>query len=416
MSRNIKLLLCFIIVASVSACSRYHVPPGGIVIASENPRKTLAIPETSTAKTVAAKFIAAYDTSYTHEKEAGAARELTRAGMTLIDMRCDLFFQQIGRGSQDTDFGRRQFQAVSGTLVAALGVAGVSANAITGVGLGSALGVQTIDNYSAVYFFSPDVSAVQELVRRALGSVRETALAPTNSPQDFDAAIGVLRVYQNVCSAHEIKRLVTAAINKGETIATYGDLDAPKFSAAVERALETMARELSTPTLTIETVSMREAILIEMLVTDQPKLDKVMVDYVCHALSDALQNRVCTKASETMSGLTVETLVVQPPAADVQTKLRTDWATLRALRGAQYETDVQKQLAVLKDNAPQFRAAVAAKAVAADAEARANDADARRVAAERQAEAERKKVEALVASKTEAVSEANKATLSVGVK
>jgi hypothetical protein len=354
----------------VSACTGnvYHVPPRHIVAPGEKPADTLNVKAT-TDRTVVSKFLLAYDASYEDDDEASKARELARYGMTLVDTRCDLFFEQIGRGAQTGDFVRRQFQSITAALVAALGLSAVGQDAITGVGIGSALGIQTLDNYSTVYFFSPDVSAVQKLVRTVFQQRRAELLSAERSPKSFDEAIGALRVYQNICTAHEIKRMVTEAIDPDRPIARFGEEPSAIYTGAANRAYTAVATALGA-----DTVDLRQMVLLQMLFDGAtPPLTTEEQDYLCSTLAEKLRLQVCpVPAKRTVSdpGAPVVQVEQYVPVAGGLTSARrraldAGLATLLALVPAEFAAMRDRQRSALSDNAVPYRDARGARAIAA---------------------------------------------------
>ena len=289
---------------ALTACSsvqRYHVPPRGIVDDVTSPERVLyGTTQVRDARTISQAFLTAYERAYdaslvtrttTASDIAGrdtSALEMTRLGMTVIEVRCDTFFETIGRGSQRLDFARREVEILSTALTTVLGFAGASETLVAASGVGSGVALGSIANYQNAFFFSPDVGKVQHLVDDALDAMRNALLAPGNAPRDFEGAVRALKRYQSVCTAHEIKRLVNEAVEKGTVRATFPDRDGGGRTTATDVFFKRISDVLEVPMVDVSDVA-----LIKWVVSSAtPTSD--MLDFICPNLTGAdLRKAVC---------------------------------------------------------------------------------------------------------------------------
>jgi hypothetical protein len=306
-----KSLHCLLIAATMlggcSTVQRYHVPPSGVIDDVSAPARILygaskdGVPPPHDASTIATAFLAAYDRSYATLGPGGqavAARdaralEMTKLGMTVIEVRCDTFFESIGRGSQRVGFARRELEILSTALTTALGLGGASDTAVAIAGIGSGAALSTVANYETTFFFSPDVGKVQHLVDDALESMRTALLLPDRAPRDFESAIRALKRYQTVCTAHEIKRLVNEAVEHGQIetrIVDRGEVPLAQATDVIRGRIGALFRTAPDPA---PAVTIRDVVLMKWLM-EQPAPDADALDFICPNITTTdLRERVC---------------------------------------------------------------------------------------------------------------------------
>ncbi|NIJ08254.1 hypothetical protein FHS31_001871 [Sphingomonas vulcanisoli] len=264
------LVACF----GLSACQTVS-PPKLLIRPDKEPVKVLrndpnksgnltgsSIARTTAAspKDVAQRFLDDYTKSWDLPNDGSLALQMMISGMRVMDLRCDMFFESIGTGSQRLDFLHREAETLTGALIAALGVANVGKDWVTGVGIGSNLALRSLDNFNDVFFFSPDVAAVQKLVKTAEDSVRTLARSAGHSPATYDDAIGYLRDYQNLCTAHQIKALVNASVetaskNVGASFTSSGTPSDP-IRIAIDARLQVLANQLHLAALSLDQIAL----------------------------------------------------------------------------------------------------------------------------------------------------------------
>ncbi|MDZ3830670.1 MAG: hypothetical protein U0S50_02490 [Sphingopyxis sp.] len=298
----------------VSGCAsidKYHVPPPGIVSDTHAPDRILydhAIKDTDPrlqSPTLANAFIRRYRDLWDAGLPSGdkqdmdvKALETTKLGMTLVELRCELFFSSIGRGSQKMDFIHREVEILTSALTATLGLISASDNAVTGAGLLSGATLSSLDNYSNVFFFSPEVGKVQRLVADAFAVLRAETFAPSQVPKDFDAMVRAIKRHQSICTPHEIRRLVNEAVDAGEIEVVYRD-GAVKggLDPHLERLFDRIAALLSgaAPPGNVPGITPRQAVLIKWLL-ETPSGDEP--NFICLALeSEDLRRKLCQGAT-----------------------------------------------------------------------------------------------------------------------
>ncbi|WP_213980094.1 hypothetical protein [Sphingomonas sp. dw_22] len=307
-------LLCAALLCSCKAIDKYHVPPVGIVSDTEQPRSLLydgKIADNDAklgAPTLANAYLKRYKETY--DADYGGtpdprnldvkALETTRLGMTLIELRCELFFASIGRSAQKMDFLHREVEIISTVLTSTLGLVGASDDLVTATGLANGAALSSINNFSNVFFFSPEIGKVQRLVNDAFSALRTETLSPAKAPTDFDQAVRALKQYQMICTPHEIKRLVNDAVDAGKVKIFYRDSSATGLDPHVDLLFSRIAMVLSEiedsdseSTSKIAGVSSNQVVLLKWLFSD-PAPSPQEIDFICIALqSEDLRRKLC---------------------------------------------------------------------------------------------------------------------------
>lgn len=287
---------------ALSGCStvqRYHVPPPGLIDDTITPSRVLfGKNEIEDTRTIAQAFLRSYELAYDTsvpsktslpdklENRDANALDMTRLGMTVIEVRCDAFFESIGRGSQKLSFFRRQIEILSTALTTALGLSGATDTIVAAAGIGSGATLSTLANYETTYFFSPDIGKVQHLVDDGLAIMRQALLASDIAPRDFESAIRALKKYQTVCTAHEIKRLVNEAVGNGTVRAVSLGASVDPLVVATGTIVDGVKIHLGT------SVQLRDLALMKWVIEDAPTADQL--DFICPSFTSAdLRSTVC---------------------------------------------------------------------------------------------------------------------------
>lgn len=181
------------------------------------------------------------------------------AGFLLSDLYCDQFFRRIARRWNERLFVRNTTNDVGAAISAVLGLAKAGSGVTGGVGAGFGLADSAFRNYDNVFVVSPDLPAMQKLVREHQLKFRDETLAAV--PTDYYSAQTKIIQYAQLCSYTGMKGLLNAAVDttindlRGEDgiskavlkAATSGEAQAraiaEKKAADAEAALDAVKRE-----------------------------------------------------------------------------------------------------------------------------------------------------------------------------
>ncbi|MCF6292897.1 MAG: hypothetical protein L3J04_05825 [Robiginitomaculum sp.] len=147
-----------------------------------------------------------------------AAQKMTKSGFRLMDSVCSSYFRRLGNQDQDLDFYSRTINDMSGVTSAILGVTGVNAKSLAITNTLFAGANAGLESFDAIYHFSPDLQAVENMVSRA-GEAYEGQLFTDSAPKDFYDAVKAVENYQRICQTSNIRALVNQAIEKSKLTA-----------------------------------------------------------------------------------------------------------------------------------------------------------------------------------------------------
>jgi hypothetical protein len=131
--------------------------------------------------------------------------------MALSDLYCDTYFRRIARRWNERLFVRNTTNDVGAAISAVLGLAKAGSGITGGVGAGFGLADGAYRNYDNVFVVSPDLPAMQNLVRENQKKVREEALAAL--PVDYYSAQSRIIEYARLCSYTGMKGLLNLAVD-----------------------------------------------------------------------------------------------------------------------------------------------------------------------------------------------------------
>lgn len=133
------------------------------------------------------------------------------AGFALSDLYCDQFFRRIARRWNERLFLRNTTNDVGAAISAVLGLAKAGSGVTGGVGAGFGLADSAFRNYDNVFVVSPDLPAMQKLVREHQTRFRDETLAAI--PSDYYTAQTKIVQYAQLCSYTGMKGLLNAAVD-----------------------------------------------------------------------------------------------------------------------------------------------------------------------------------------------------------
>lgn len=149
---------------------------------------------------------------YLREDPAPAdVRNHLLAGIALSDLYCDTYFRRIARRWNERLFLRNTTNDVGAAVSAILGLAKAGSGITGGVGAGFGLADGAFRNYDNVFVVSPDLPAMQNLVKENQKRVREEALAAGLT--DFYSAQSRIIEYARLCSYTGMKGLLNQAVD-----------------------------------------------------------------------------------------------------------------------------------------------------------------------------------------------------------
>lgn len=143
--------------------------------------------------------------------------QLLNEGMDLITSNCMSYFSRLGTADQHLRFGRKETALAGGVIAQMLALASASAKEVGNTAAVFAFASGTMDGYADTYIFSPDVKAVQALVRTALNAQKEEGnkLIEGAERQDvlgYTKVVSFLTVMESTCQPHGVRDLVNKAI------------------------------------------------------------------------------------------------------------------------------------------------------------------------------------------------------------
>lgn len=213
-SRSVTVCATFLFATVLSACAPYAriTPPDAIYVekagrdAAGNPRNL-----------VDQGFKRALDQYWTAtaSKEAStvaaALPSLFAESIGLADYQCLDYFNRLGRASRDLAWTRYETSLTGGVVSSMLGLAGQSAKTIANTGAAFGFTTASMDNYENNYLFSPDVGAVQILVRDAQLKLK-SSWGNTSTIDSWGQMISLVKEYEDICQPHSIRHLINASL------------------------------------------------------------------------------------------------------------------------------------------------------------------------------------------------------------
>jgi len=213
-----------------------------------NPEPTQSQNRTTDIRTLndeqAAKLLSDYRTVVDSVK-------FMQTGVTLSRFYCDIYFQRLIEEQTRRNFARSQSNLAGGLTSAILGLASAGSGVTGGVGALFSFIDATFENFDANFLVSPDIPAVYDLVRRAQKTWEDTNLGSANANLSFAESERLIKEYANICSFIETKRLVTEAVQRGETFA----LPPTSARAAFLRTVTLTERDRLAQTLGVATIT-----------------------------------------------------------------------------------------------------------------------------------------------------------------
>lgn len=140
------------------------------------------------------------------------ALQHVRAGMALSDLYCDLYFRRIARRWNERMFARNTTNDVGTAISAILGLTAAGSVATGAVGVAFGLADAAFRNYDNVFVVSPDLPALQNLVRQKQVELREAIEAAP--PTDFYRAQSQIIGYARLCSYTGMRGLLNVAVDQ----------------------------------------------------------------------------------------------------------------------------------------------------------------------------------------------------------
>lgn len=167
-------------------------------------------------------------------------RTLLREGMAIVEYRCGLYFDVLGKAIQELSFTRRETSLIGVLAQSSMGLAGQSAKSIANTGALFGFTTATMDAYQDVYLYTPEIDTIRRLVFSALVTNAGVINAAVDGYDlDYGQVISLLKQYESVCQPGSIRSLVNQAVSDGtvrtskaETVSA-ANLDQVRASLAV---------------------------------------------------------------------------------------------------------------------------------------------------------------------------------------
>lgn len=219
----------------LSGCASYSVrPPPSIVNDSEISKSR---PNQDEGLDIYLAFNKAYFSARQNPSSANNALLLSE-GMDLVSANCMLYFAKLGGADQHLRFARKETALAGGFIASALALANATPKAIANTAAIFSFTAASMDSYADTYIFSPDVKAVEALVRSALDAQKIIGAAEISAVQNgntlsYSRVANFLLVMEGICQPHGVRALVNKAV-EGQSAVPGA---APMFAAAPSTAI-----------------------------------------------------------------------------------------------------------------------------------------------------------------------------------
>ena len=164
--------------------------------------------------------------------EEKANRLLAISGVSLIQVNCNEYFNEMGRNQRNSSVLRDLIAPVTAAINAAISlhlfssVEAVNQNIQLGFGAISATGTSALDIYDRRFLFDSDnIAVVRSNTMAALSKNADETLS--NVPSDFVQVIARLQQVENFCTPPEILSNVRATLKAAQFENTPSDEDKP---------------------------------------------------------------------------------------------------------------------------------------------------------------------------------------------
>ena len=169
--------------------------------------------------------------------DSNANADLLIAGMNLIKGNCSHYFTNLGKIGQNTSFARRETNLLGTSTAALMGMFDATSKAISATATGFGFTTSTIDTFSDVYLFSPEIKNVQDLVIDALkiqmddgNKIAKAAkLNPINDPLTYTEVIQLLFQMESTCQPHGIHQLINTAVANNKVVPKFEESSVEKL-------------------------------------------------------------------------------------------------------------------------------------------------------------------------------------------
>lgn len=140
---------------------------------------------------------------------------LLREGMSMIEFRCGLYFDALGKAVQELSFSRKETSLVGGLTQTAMGLANQSAKSVANTGALFGFMTSTMDAYQEAFLYTPEIDTMRRLVLAALGASAERIIKTARTVElTYGETVSLLKQYESNCQPASIRSLVNQAINK----------------------------------------------------------------------------------------------------------------------------------------------------------------------------------------------------------
>jgi hypothetical protein len=206
-------------------------------------------------------------------------RALLREGMAIVEYRCGLYFDVLGKAIQEISFSRRETSLIGGLVQGSMGLANQSSKAIANTGAIFGFSTGTMDAYQDVYLYTPEIDTIRRLVFGTLVTQSKRIIVTADSYSlDYGQVISLLKQYESVCQPASIRSLVNQAVHDG-TISP-----APKPASAQDNRIETLRNALEI-SLDRDAISEDEAFYLYWLQNDKKFKDSDKALLILHLKS-----------------------------------------------------------------------------------------------------------------------------------
>jgi hypothetical protein len=178
------------------------------------------------------------------------AKAVLHAGVAVMDHRCGVYFDALGRAAQRLNFASKELSLTTGVVAALQGLTGVAAKDISLSAAGLGFLAASSNAYADAFIFSPDVGSVEKMVIRGQDDIK--ARIGGMPEGDFTRAnvISLLQGYEKTCEVKTVRRLVNESLASAQPVARFSDEDDPALALLMRATRTAVAVAVGAPSIT----------------------------------------------------------------------------------------------------------------------------------------------------------------------
>lgn len=152
-------------------------------------------------------------------------QNLLREGMSMIEYRCGVYFDELGKAIQSLSFQRKETSLIGGLVQGSMGLANQSSKAIANTGAIFGFATSSMDAYQEAFLYTPDIDYIRRLILNALqNNAAQISETINDNPLTYGGAISYLKQYESNCQPASIRALVNQAVSQAVEEKTDGQV------------------------------------------------------------------------------------------------------------------------------------------------------------------------------------------------